>query len=99
MDVIGADGGTRAPAAGVRAELGVPGPDGVDLVRVLVAMPAAFCLLDPDWRFRYINAQAEQLMRRPREEFLGRRVGDVFPEPSAACSTGPSAPRSAPGSR
>ncbi len=79
MDVIGADGGTRPPAAGVRAELGVPGPDGVDLVRVLDAMPAAFCLLDPDWRFRYINAQAEQLMRRPREEFLGRRVGDVFP--------------------
>ena len=80
MDVIGADGGTWPPAEDVRAELDAPGPDGVDLVRVLDAMPAAFCLLDPEWRFRYLNAQAEQLMRRPREEFLGRRVADVFPD-------------------
>ena len=79
MDVIGAGGGARSPAGVVRSALDPPGPDGVDLLRVLDAMPAAFCLLDPEWRFRYINLQAEQLMRRPREEFLGRRVADVFP--------------------
>ena len=79
MDVIGADGGPRPLAGGLRAGPDPPGPDGVDLVRVLDAMPAAFCLLDPEWRFRYINVQAEQLMRRPREEFLGRRMDDVFP--------------------
>ena len=61
-----------APVAGT--------PDGVDLVRMLDAMPAAFCLLDREWRFRYINAQAERLMGRPRDEFLGRTVAETFPE-------------------
>ena len=79
VDVIGADGGPGPPARGLGPELGLPAPEGVDLVRVLDAMPAAFCLLDPDWRFRYINTQAEQLMGNLRDEFLGRRVTDVFP--------------------
>jgi PAS domain S-box-containing protein len=56
-------------------------PLGVDLVRMLDAMPAAFCLLDREWRFRYINAQAERLMGGPRVEFLGRTVAEAFPEP------------------
>jgi PAS domain S-box-containing protein len=55
-------------------------PAGVDLVRVLDAMPAAFCLLDRDLRFRYLNAQAERLMGRPRAELLGRTVAETFPE-------------------
>jgi PAS domain S-box-containing protein len=55
-------------------------PLGVDLVRMLDAMPAAFCLLDREWRFRYINAQAERLMGGPRVEFLGRTVTEAFPE-------------------
>ena len=71
MDAIRADG--RVWAAGQQ-------PDGVDLVRMLDAMPAGFCLLDPQWRFRYINAEAERLMGRPREEFLGRAVAEIYPE-------------------
>ena len=71
MDAIRADG--RVWTAG-------PEPDGVDLVRMLDEMPAAFCLLDPQWRFRYINAEAERLMGRPREEFLGRTVAQIYPE-------------------
>ena len=55
-------------------------PHGLDLVRMLDAMPAAFCLLDREWRFRYINAQAERLMGGPRVEFLGRTVAEAFPE-------------------
>jgi PAS domain S-box-containing protein len=55
-------------------------PLGVDLVRMLDAMPAAFCLLDREWRFRYINAHAERLMGGPRVEFLGRTVTEAFPE-------------------
>jgi PAS domain S-box-containing protein len=55
-------------------------PLGVDLVRMLDAMPAAFCLLDREWRFRYINAQAERLMGGPRVEFLGRTVAEAFPD-------------------
>jgi PAS domain S-box-containing protein len=54
-------------------------PLGVDLVRMLDAMPAAFCLLDREWRFRYINAQAERLMGGPRVEFLGRTVAEALP--------------------
>ena len=63
-----------------RASAGGRAPDGVDLVRVLDAMPAAFCLLDREWRFRYINAQAERLMGRPRDTLLGRSVAEAFPE-------------------
>jgi PAS domain S-box-containing protein len=47
---------------------------------MLDAMPAAFCLLDREWRFRYINAQAERLMGGPGVEFLGRTVAEAFPE-------------------
>ncbi len=40
----------------------------------------AFYALDADWRFTYINRHAEQLWGRNREELLGRRIWDVFPE-------------------
>ena len=69
MDAIRADD---------RAWTAEPETDGVDLVRMLDAMPAAFCLLDHQWRFRYINAEAERLMGRPREQFLGRTVDEMY---------------------
>ncbi len=71
MDAIRADG--RVLVVG-------PAPDGVDLVRVLDAMPAAFCLLDREWRFRYVNVQAERLMGQPRNTLLGRTVAEILPE-------------------
>ena len=52
VHVIHAEGSTRPPDCGGRPCPGAT-PDGVDLVRMLDAMPAAFCLLDPEWRFRY----------------------------------------------
>ena len=54
-------------------------PDGADLVRMLDAVPAAICLLDHERRFRYLNAAAERLMGRPREDFLGRAVTEIDP--------------------
>jgi PAS domain S-box-containing protein len=48
-------------------------------VRFLEAMPAAFCFLDTQWRFRYVNAEAERLMGRPRTEVVGQSLWDVFP--------------------
>ena len=63
-----------------RAWTADPEPDGVDLIRMLDAMPAAFCLLDPQWRFRYLNAAAERLLGRAREDFLGRTVAEIYPE-------------------
>ena len=54
--------------------------EGVDLGRVLDAMPAAFGLLDPQGRFRYVNEQAEELLGRPRSLILGRTVAEIRPE-------------------
>jgi serine phosphatase RsbU (regulator of sigma subunit) len=53
--------------------------DGDQLARVLETMPAAFCFLDPQWRLRYVNARAEQLVARSREDLLGRPLWDALP--------------------
>jgi PAS domain S-box-containing protein len=42
-------------------------------------MPAAFCFLDAQWRFGYVNAEAERLMGRPRAELVGASLWDTFP--------------------
>jgi PAS domain S-box-containing protein len=52
---------------------------GADLVRFLESMPAAFCFLDAQWRFRYVNAEAERLMCHPRARLVGRSLWEVFP--------------------
>lgn len=49
------------------------------VVRVLEAMPAAFFSLSPDWRFIYVNHQAERLLGRPRAELLGGDIWELFP--------------------
>ena len=50
------------------------------VTRILVSITDAFYALDRDWRFTYINPQAELLLRRPRDELLGKVVWDEFPE-------------------
>ena len=57
---------------------------GADLVRFLETMPAAFCFLDTQWRFRYVNAEAERLMNRPRGEVVGESLWDAFPHISGS---------------
>jgi PAS domain S-box-containing protein len=49
------------------------------VVRSLEAMPAAFCFLDHDWCFRYVNGEAERLMNRSRSEIVGESLWDAFP--------------------
>ncbi|SDF00524.1 Serine phosphatase RsbU, regulator of sigma subunit [Blastococcus aurantiacus] len=49
------------------------------VTRVLEAMPAGFYSLDRDWRFTHVNAAAEKLLFRNREELLGRVIWDEFP--------------------
>lgn len=39
-----------------------------------------FVLLDYKWRFLFVNAQAEKLVRRSRDELLGKAAWDEFPE-------------------
>ncbi|WP_337062646.1 PAS domain-containing protein, partial [Kineococcus sp. G2] len=48
--------------------------------RVLESMSAAFYLLDGRWRFTYVNAEAERLLGRPREELLGGVVWELYPD-------------------
>jgi PAS domain S-box-containing protein len=49
------------------------------VARVLEAMPTAFYSVDRDWRFTYVNAEAERLLGRPREELLGGVLWELFP--------------------
>jgi PAS domain S-box-containing protein len=49
------------------------------VARVLEAMNAAFFALDRDWHFTYVNAEAERLLARRREELLGGSIWELFP--------------------
>ncbi|MCE5277483.1 MAG: PAS domain S-box protein [Planctomycetaceae bacterium] len=50
------------------------------LTNVLESITDAFCSLDRDWRFTYVNHEAQRIFARPLEELLGRTIWDVFPE-------------------
>ena len=49
-------------------------------VGILESITDAFFALDSDWRFTYVNAQAERVLSRTREEMLGRSVWNLFPD-------------------
>ncbi|HEX8394451.1 MAG TPA: PAS domain S-box protein [Longimicrobium sp.] len=48
-------------------------------VRILESVTDAFFTVDADWIIRYVNPQAEPLLRRSRAELLGRNLWDTFP--------------------
>ena len=50
-----------------------------ELGSVFESISDAFYTLDADWRFVLVNPRAEQLMRVPRGELVGRSVWEVFP--------------------
>jgi serine phosphatase RsbU (regulator of sigma subunit)/PAS domain-containing protein len=52
---------------------------GLRVTRVLEAMPAGFYSLDRQWRFTYVNAEAERLLGRSRDELLGQELWTAFP--------------------
>lgn len=47
---------------------------------ILESITDAFFTVDCDWRFTYLNPQAERLLQRNQEELLGKIVWDEFPE-------------------
>jgi PAS domain S-box-containing protein len=49
---------------------------------VLESLSDAFFTVDRGWRITYLNRAGEKLLQLPREELLGRRVGDAYPGPS-----------------
>jgi PAS domain S-box-containing protein len=50
------------------------------LTTILESVTDAFVTFDTDMRFTYLNPEAERLLERSRDELLGRRVFDAFPE-------------------
>ncbi|WP_209428310.1 PAS domain S-box protein [Pararhodobacter sp. SW119] len=50
------------------------------LAETLENIGDAFFTLDRDWRFTYVNSQAEKLLERKRDELIGLRVFDEFSE-------------------
>ena len=59
----------------------ITGQRGGDLgvARVLEAMPAAFYSLDREWRFTYVNAEAERLLQSTRGQLLDQVIWNAFP--------------------
>jgi PAS domain S-box-containing protein len=47
---------------------------------ILESITDAFCMFDREWRFTYVNRQAEELLGRCREELVGRSHWDVYPD-------------------
>ena len=53
---------------------------GTAAVGILESITDAFFALDADWRFTYVNAQAERLLSRTRRDLLGCSVWEEFPD-------------------
>lgn len=49
------------------------------VARVLESMPTAFFQLDHEWRFAYLNGEAERLLGRTRAELSGAVIWEAFP--------------------
>ncbi|MDB5934185.1 MAG: hypothetical protein JWQ01_1529 [Massilia sp.] len=49
------------------------------LVNTLEVMTDAFFMLDNDWRFTYLNTEAERLLQHPRGQLIGKVLWEAFP--------------------
>jgi PAS domain S-box-containing protein len=50
------------------------------LTHTLENMSDAFVTLDAHWRFNYVNAEAERILRRRRAQLIGKDIWQVFPQ-------------------
>ena len=50
------------------------------LAAILGSISDAFVTVDHDWRYTYINDQAEVLLGRRRVELVGQQIWELFPE-------------------
>ena len=67
--------GSDLTAGESRESLSLP-PDASE---ILESISDAIYTLDSEWRFTYINARAEALLRRPRTALIGRNIWDEYP--------------------
>ena len=77
--VLADDTGTAARFLGAGFDTTRQQAEGVRVVMVLESMNAAFFSLDRQWRFDYVNAEAERLLLHSREELLGGSIWELFP--------------------
>ncbi|MDB9401712.1 PAS domain-containing protein [Microcystis aeruginosa CS-567/02-A1] len=49
------------------------------ITNILESITDAFFALDQDWRFTYINSQAERLLQKSKNELLGKNIWEVLP--------------------
>ncbi|WP_414548027.1 GAF domain-containing protein [Anabaena sp. CCY 0017] len=49
------------------------------ITNILESITDAFFALDQDWRFTYINSQAEGLLEKSKNELLGKNIWEVLP--------------------
>ncbi|HYH01189.1 MAG TPA: PAS domain S-box protein [Terriglobales bacterium] len=47
---------------------------------LLESIGDAFYSVDADWRFTYLNSHAERVLRRTRQDLIGKSIWDEFPE-------------------
>ena len=47
---------------------------------ILESITDAFCALDRDWRFTYVNRQAEVLLGRSRDDLIGKNHWEEYPD-------------------
>jgi len=51
------------------------------IISILESITDAFIAVDHQWRFTYVNEEAEKLFRKERMELLGQCLGDMFSPP------------------
>ncbi|MCL4295508.1 MAG: GAF domain-containing protein [Anaerolineae bacterium] len=49
------------------------------LERILAGIKDDFVMYDHDWRYVYVNDQAAQTLGYPKEQLIGQRIWDLFP--------------------
>ena len=54
-----------------------------EVVAMLDRVTDGVAVLDSDWRFGYVNLPAAAMLRRPRDELLGRSIASQFPDAAA----------------
>ncbi len=51
-----------------------------DLIEIFESITDAFFAVDIEWRFTYLNSEAERVLDRGRQELLGKNMWEEFPE-------------------
>jgi len=51
-----------------------------DIANILQRITDAFFALDNQWRFIYLNSEAERILNRKKEQLLGKNLWEEFPE-------------------